>query len=351
MQQDFIDFKRKAGIKAADPTGMIFIKLPESRIELTGFPWFEQDRIFRRLPLQQSAILPSEVDRLANCTAGGKIRFRSNSRKIQLQIKRGILEPGDNMSPMGMGAFDLYAGSPGQEEFRGVLRAHPQEQDILTQIYSSADREMQTFSIYFPTYCSVGSIAIGIEEDAVLQAPEPFTGSSNGIVVYGSSIAQGASASRPGLNYINRLSRRLKRHCVNLGFSGAGKGEVEVAEVISQINDADLFILDFEPNTVSRYAQKLPDFIKVLRKTHKSVPILVVSRYPFTDYPINVKDIEETAAVLNNMHDPKLYFADASNIFGNNPGDYLADGIHATDEAFACMSSFLAPIIEDIFNT
>ena len=184
-----------------------------------------------------------------------------------------------------------------------------------------------------------------------MQLPEPLTGNSNGIVIYGSSIAQGASASRPGLNYINRLSRRLKRHCVNLGFSGAGKGEVEVAEVISQINGADLFILDFEPNTVSRYAQKLPDFIKTLRKTHKSTPILVVSRYPFTDYPINVKDIEETVAVLNNMNDSQLYFADGSNIFGNKFGDYLADGIHATDEAFARMCDFMAPVITDIFNT
>ena len=77
MQQDFSDFNRKTGIKAADPTGITFIELPDPRIELTGFPWFEQDRIFRRLPLQLSAILPAEVDRLANCTAGGKIRFRS----------------------------------------------------------------------------------------------------------------------------------------------------------------------------------------------------------------------------------------------------------------------------------
>ena len=351
MQQDFSDFNRKTGIKAADPTGITFIELPDPRIELTGFPWFEQDRIFRRLPLQLSAILPAEVDRLANCTAGGKIRFRSNSGKIQLKIQRGALETGDNMSPMGMGAFDLYVGSPGQEEFRGVLRAHPEQQDILTQLYNSTHQEMQTFSIYFPTYCSVRSVAIGIEDGALLQLPEPLTGNSNGIVIYGSSIAQGASASRPGLNYINRLSRRLKRHCVNLGFSGAGKGEVEVAEVISQINGADLFILDFEPNTVSRYAQKLPDFIKTLRKTHKSTPILVVSRYPFTDYPINVKDIEETVAVLNNMNDSQLYFADGSNIFGNNFGDYLADGIHATDEAFARMCDFMAPVITDIFNT
>ena len=55
------------------------------------------------------------------------------------------------------------------------------------------------------------------------------------VVVYGTSITQGANASRPGMAYTNILSRRLNVEFVNLGFSGSGRGEPEVAEVIAGI--------------------------------------------------------------------------------------------------------------------
>ena len=344
------DFNRRMGIVAADPAGLTFIPLPDERVELTGFPWIAREHRFRRLPLQPEAALPPEVDRLADCTAGGKARFRSNSRRLLLKFRRGPFESCDNLSPMGAGAFDLYVGAPGREEFRKVVRAHPEQREVLSQLYASSDGAMRTFTLYFPSYRSVEAVEIGIEPDAVLEPPEPLNGKFNGIAVYGSSIAQGACASRPGLNYINRLSRRLGRHCVNLGFSGAGRGEPEVAAVIAEISGVELFVLDFEPNIAGKYAQKLPEFIRVLRRRHPDTPILAVSRYPFAELPVRPQDVAETRAVLARMQDPALYFADGSAVLGNDFGDCLADGIHATDEAFSRMCDFLAPVISNIFK-
>lgn len=45
------------------------------------------------------------------------------------------------------------------------------------------------------------------------------------IVLYGTSIAQGACASRPGMAWGNIVSRSLEIPLINLGFSGNGKLE------------------------------------------------------------------------------------------------------------------------------
>lgn len=60
----------------------------------------------------------------------------------------------------------------------------------------------------------------------------PFKGK---IIVYGSSITQGASASRPGLAYPSQLSRSSGYQFINMGLSGNGKMELPVAKMLSQI--------------------------------------------------------------------------------------------------------------------
>ena len=72
----------------------------------------------------------------------------------------------------------------------------------------------------------------------------------NPIVVYGTSIAQGGCASRPGLAWTNILGRKLDRPVINLAFSGNGKLEKELIELLSEI-DASLYVLDCLPNLTS----------------------------------------------------------------------------------------------------
>ena len=43
------------------------------------------------------------------------------------------------------------------------------------------------------------------------------------VVYYGSSITQGACASRPGNAYQNVIARRMNLDFINLGFSGNGR--------------------------------------------------------------------------------------------------------------------------------
>lgn len=67
------------------------------------------------------------------------------------------------------------------------------------------------------------------------------------IVVYGTSITQGACASRPGMAWTNIVQRHIECPMINMGFSGNGKLEDDVLDFINEI-DARVYILDCVSN-------------------------------------------------------------------------------------------------------
>src|SRR5690625_7315134 len=63
----------------------------------------------------------------------------------------------------------------------------------------------------------------------------------------GTSIIHGIAASRAGMSLPAILGRRLGRDVVGLGFSGNGKMETAVAELLAEI-DAAVYVVDCLPN-------------------------------------------------------------------------------------------------------
>ena len=69
------------------------------------------------------------------------------------------------------------------------------------------DTTMKECLLYLPLYDEIAGLEIGTDEGALLEAaPDPFR---HRIVVIGSSITHGTSASRPGMAYAARLGRTL----------------------------------------------------------------------------------------------------------------------------------------------
>ena len=68
------------------------------------------------------------------------------------------------------------------------------------------------------------------------------------VVIYGSSIVQGASPSRPGLTWTNTLKRLTGYNIVNMGFSGSCLMEPVLFDALSEI-DARCFVIDPIPNS------------------------------------------------------------------------------------------------------
>lgn len=327
---------------------------------LSGFPFFEQDKVYRRMPLNPQEKLPEAVDFLANHTAGGQISFQSNTQ--HLAVKVTLTGPADmpHMPSTGQCGFDLYIGSAHAQRFHNTTKYDQRETAYEILLFEHPKTELRHFTLNFPLYQGVKKIEIGLTPRAEIAQPLAYS-TEGPIIIYGTSITQGGCATRPGMAYTNILSRLLNTENINLGFSGSGKGEIEVAQCIAQIENPRLFILDFEANQTSEeHLQTLSPFIQHLRGRHPHTPILVLSRPAFARdivFPEKVLDREyccdRKAQIIEAMAkegDAHIHFLDGSTLQGDDFDECTVDGAHPSDLGFYRMAKGLEPIIRKILT-
>ncbi|MFF2887066.1 SGNH/GDSL hydrolase family protein [Paenibacillus sp. NPDC057967] len=330
----------------------------EAPFHIAGFPWLAQDGLFRRLPLASGAVLPPAVDTLAYCTAGGQIRFRTNSSRLVIRVRLAGPANMYHMAPTGQCGIDCYLGEPGEQSFITTAKFKPTASEYESQLYQWDTKKEVAVTLNLPLYQGVEEVWIGVDQDAVI-SEAPAYASSRPVIIYGTSITQGGCASRPGMAYTNILSRMIPVEFVNLGFSGNGKGEPELAHIMSEIDDPALFILDYEGNTgdADNIARTLPAFIQILRERHPVVPILVVSRISTAEDQFYRKRRElndrRRLIQIENVEqrriegDRNIHFVDGLKLLGDDfVNDCTVDGTHPTDLGFLRMAQSLAPIIK-----
>lgn len=333
----------------------------EQPLRLTGFAWYDQDHRYRRLPVTPKWPLPSAVNNLANHTAGGQITFRTNSRAIWVKAKLRAVADMVHMPATGQCGFDLYFGAPGAQVFYGATKYNLRATEYEYKLIETSTEELRDVTINFPLYQGVEEVFIGLDEGAEVHEPVPYA-TSERVIFYGTSITQGGCASRPGMAYTNILSRRLNVETVNLGFSGNGKGEPELAHLAAQITRPSCLVLDYEANCVSTelLAETLPQFIRIYRESHPQVPILVVSRIPFSHdafHPETMQARRERFEVQRTTvegrradGDENIHFFDGSKLLSAHWDECTVDGIHPTDLGFMQMANGLEPVLRGILG-
>lgn len=334
----------------------------EAPFHIAGFPWLAQDGVYRRLPLASGGVLPPAVDTLAYCTAGGQIRFRTDSSRLVIRVRLAGPANMYHMPATGQCGVDCYLGEPGEQSYITTAKFKPTESEYESQFYQWDTKKDVAVTLNMPLYQGVEEVWIGVDQDAVISAA-PAYASRKPVIIYGTSITQGGCASRPGMAYTNILSRMIPVEFVNLGFSGNGKGEPELAQIMSEIEDPALFVLDYEGNTgeAGSIARTLPAFIQILRERHPEVPILVVSRICTAEDQfymerrelndrrrrIQIENVEQRRA----EGDLNIHFADGFKLLGDEfIHDCTVDGTHPTDLGFLRMAQSLAPIIKPLLK-
>ena len=360
---------RHAGTRPATEDGLVWYAPHEKPFKLAGFNWFPKDHVYRRLPL--NGPLPPAIERLAWCCAGGQVRFTSDTDKLVVKAK--LREPfgldcvpfaspygPEHMPQTGASGFDLYLGPPGAACFHAVTRFPAGCGEYHCQLLNRTGREPLEFTLNFPLFNGVDEILIGLNPDASVQPPPAYR-LENPVVVYGTSITHGGCASRPGSCYTNILSRRLNVPFVNLGFSGSGNGEPEVAKVIASVRDPALFVLDYEANSgLEGLTKTLANFIAILRARHKQTPILVVSKVRFAQEALKSEPEQQRVREkckafqkglimkLRAAGDTHIHFLDGSTLLGKNYHECSVDGVHPTDHGFFKMADGLHPVLEKL---
>jgi lysophospholipase L1-like esterase len=327
-----------------------WLPLPSTELEIDGLPWFAQNGgEFFRLPAASKDKFPLPVWNLAKSPSGARIRVRTDSTTLAVRLEYPSPPDMRNMHAFGQTGVDLYLDG----EYRGTAIADKDAKPgkIYEHVYFSArPRTWREATLYLSLYKPVKVISVGVDPDARLEKARSFA-VAKPVVFYGTSITQGGCASRSGMSYQAILGRLLNIDFVNLGFSGNGKGEPEVAEAVSQI-DASCFVLDFAQNnaTVASLRQVYAPFLDRLRTAHPDLPILAITPiYAAREATGGTENdgmrehIRQVVSQRIGAGDRNLQLVEGTDLLGPSRSDGLVDGTHPNDLGFQWMAEGLAP--------
>ena len=313
--------------------------------EILGFPWLKTIPGYRRLPPKSEKLdIPDAVDALANCTSGGQIRFAADAKKIFVRVELAGVADMCHMPATGQCGFDCYIGAYGEQRFSNCAKYDRTQDHYECILFEQESPDWREVTLNFPLYKGVKSVFVGLNDDAQVKKAQPLKNNKR-FIFYGTSITQGGCASRPGMSYPNILSRRLGVECINMGFSGNGKGEPILAEMIASIQNPGCFVLDYAANANYQMMEAtLAEFIRILRKGHAHVPIVVASviryaRNSFIDkfdiddenYYLMQENIVESFRANGDKH---IFLLDGSTILGEDYDECTVDGVHPNDIGF-----------------
>ena len=347
-------YDRKMATEKPADTGLDWHSPNAAPFQVAGFAWFRQDGLYRRMPRRPAHALRQAVDELANCTAGGQIRFQTDSPRIVLRVRSAPAQM-DHMAVTGQCGFDCYVGAPGAQRYVSTTRLTPGCGDYEQALLNLPERAMRHITLNFPLYTGVSEVKVGLAQGARVLPPVPFA-RKRPIVVYGTSITQGGCAARPGMLYTNILSRKMNMEFINLGFSGSGRGEPEVARIIAEIPRPACLVLDYEANAgYDGLRATFSEFIRIIRAAHPAAPIVVVSRIRFSGELLNpavrrervrCRDFQCAAvADLRRQGDTRISFFDGRRLLAGDWDECTVDGVHPTDHGFAQIAAALLPVL------
>ncbi|MFC6099994.1 SGNH/GDSL hydrolase family protein [Olivibacter domesticus] len=317
---------------------------------------YHKGPFYHRLDTAAIPDLPKAVKVLATHAAGLAITFQTSSSKISAKWCTSSGVPTDNMTGLAFEGMDLYIKRNDRWQYAGVARPKSHNCNE-AEIVANMAPGNKTCLLFLPTYDETISLQIGVDAGATISpATHPF---KKNIVVYGSSIVQGASASRPGLSYPARLSRETGLNFINLGFSGNAKMETEVANLVSDLS-MDALILDCVPNpSPEEVLARTTNFVTTIRKKHPKIPIIAIQSIAREKGNFDTQ-VASRVSLKNNYfeteikklqkHDQNLYLIYADGLLGDDQ-EGTTDGIHPNDLGFDRMLHKVRPMILKIFRS
>ncbi len=316
---------------------------------------------YDRFPARVEKSLRPPVWSLSRNTAGELIRFTTDAPEITVRyVTYGRKEYGlPHMPATGVSGVDLYGLDLNGNWLWGVGKYH--FGDTITYRFTNLDKQvLKEYRLYLPLYNSVEWLEIGVPTNSSFKPLPKRT--EKPIVVYGTSILQGACASRPGMAWTSIVERSLNTPFINLGFSGQGWLDEEVIDLITEL-DAKIFVLDNLPN-LGRFSdeevnQKIITSVKKIRAKYPKTPILF-SEHPDADiHSVNSffqasykrlnKILRSTFDQMQKDGVKNIYMLTASEIGFDS--DSTVDGTHPNDIGMKQYAVANERIIKSILET
>ncbi|MBD0833665.1 SGNH/GDSL hydrolase family protein [Aestuariibaculum sediminum] len=329
---------------------------PSSNFTMVG-KIMDTDKPFHRIDTAKYSNIPEHIKTRLTRSAGLAISFKTNSKSIHAKWCTTSKYPSSGMTPIAFRGLDLYTKINGKWQFAGVGRPKSGENSSEGKLVANLNGEQREYLLYLPVYSETTSLEIGVENTAKITAgDQPF---NKRILVYGSSIVQGAGASRPGMAYTSRMSRNTGFNFLNLGMSGVARMEKEVANMVADI-EADVYLLDCIPNSSPKeITQRTGNLIKTIRSKNPNAPIILMQSVVREIGFVDEKTGEKVKMQNKNAYDEfmKLHQSGMKNIYFIFGNDFLGDdhegtvdGTHPNDLGFDRMIKAITPQILPIIN-
>jgi lysophospholipase L1-like esterase len=343
---------------ARDEKGVVWHDIRTLTIEGRGWPENQLQSAFDRLPAKAEGKVRAAVWGLSHDSAGICVRFAADSPSIHCRWtlrKTNLALP--HMPATGVSGVDLYVSTAAG--WRWLATGRPTSQTNSAALVTNLPRQRREFLLYLPLYNGVSSVEIGVGNEASI-APLPREDqAARPIVFWGTSITQGGCASRPGMVHTAIVGRRLNVPIVNLGFSGNGKMEPEVAQLLSEI-DAAAYVIDCLPNcTAIEVTQRTAPLVRILRQARPSTPVVLVEDRTYADAFLveSRKDRNATSrAALKSEYDKliaagdrNLHYVLGETLLGSD-GEDTVDGSHPTDLGFQRQAHALEKVLGPILR-
>jgi lysophospholipase L1-like esterase len=294
---------------------------------------------------------------LSRQSAGLTVRFVTNSPEIHARwtLTSDRLDM-PHMPATGVSGLDLYARDD-DGRWRWVANQPPTALQTTARLAGGLGDRTREYLLYLPLYNGVASLEIGVAPGRTLEPAPPSA--VKPILVYGTSITQGACASRPGMVHTAILARRLERPVINLGFSGNGRLDHELAPLLAEV-DAAVYLLDCLPNlSATEVAERVEPFVRALRQQRPDTPIILAEDRSYANAWIDAsarqrnldsrKALKTAYKALLDSGVKNLHYLDGDPQLGAD-SEATVDSSHPTDLGFLRMADAFEPTLRHAFG-
>ncbi len=355
MRVEDYDSNLKLETSISEP-GLTWFDVRKAPFQIYGlYQPLDASRPFHRLPEEVAAATNEGVKKLNFHTAGGRVRFSTDSPYIAIKCEMSgslyttIMR---HMALSGSQGFDLWTeqGEGGAEDyFCSFMPSCDFSATTYESVFSAMPSGVHSYTLNFPLYGICKNLYIGVKEGSVLSEGKPYRDVAP-MVYYGSSITQGGCASRPGSAYENYICAKYNIDYVNMGFSGSARGEKPMVDYLASMN-MSMFICDYDHNapTLEHLQATLEPLYRAIRAKHPRIPYIFMSSpgmglgAPRRDF---IRSIWEKACAEG---DQNVYFVDGETMFaGEFSHAYTVDRCHPTDLGFFRMYQALDQVISKL---
>jgi hypothetical protein len=326
-------------------------------IGVEGKAWTDTESFFDRLPARAKNVVRPPVWSLSHNSAGMCIRFVTDATTIHARwsLTSANLDM-PHMPATGVSGVDLYVFVDSQ--WRWLANGKPTMQTNSAKLADDLPPGKRDYLLYLPLYNGVISVELGVQGGATVWN-KPLGPNRKPIVFWGTSITQGGCASRPGMVHTAILGRRLNRPIINLGFSGNGKMEPEVARLLAEI-DAAAYVIDCLPNLNGEMvSQRSRPVVEIIREKHPATPILLVEDRTYSNAFLvefrrhanesNRKALRASYESMQADGITGLHYLEGNGLLGQDSEDTV-DGSHPTDLGFFRQANAFEIALRQIVN-